>query len=97
MGPGEFADALSAMSAAGVATDGETGGNLFYESAATRIRAAGLAIDELKAENERLKLAQPMSIHELMKTQGLRSGVLIGLDAAKRRRAAAGQRKAGRR
>lgn len=44
----EFADSIEAMSDAGRATDGETGGNIFYESAAARVRAADKYIAELE-------------------------------------------------
>lgn len=75
MSADEFADALVAVSAAGVAADGETGGNLFYESAATRIRAAFARIDQL--ERGPKPFPQPLTNTELMEAQGLKAPEVV--------------------
>lgn len=80
----QFADALSAMSAAGVATDGESGGNLFYESASTRIREADRRIAELERE---LEETRPLSASQLAAEHGVPPPTVPYPTRAKRSRA----------
>lgn len=63
----DFAEALKALSAGGVAANGQSGGNLFYESAATRILA-------LATEKPCDCPARPLTTAELLDVQGVKVG-----------------------
>jgi hypothetical protein len=70
----EFADTLKAMSAAGFAVDGATGGNLFYESAARRIAAADKIICDLERRVTQLESLprRGLTMDEIAAAQGFK-------------------------